>query len=1226
MDLYPIEYMCHNLPLMTISGLVSPRQLSANRINTSGADIPVVVDEAFPYASELLHAFSDGSDGSIWDTSAERSEKYRQQPIFRVVAVKREYQFPLKKASPLSPRSTISVSSTSSKTAGLHSPLSPLSPESPLYPDGFITQFWLRKYREQLPSVFVGFYEIYTQTEDVQIKIAKDSELIKELSDQKKLFYDRGVKFSVVIVSRKTILQSIDLNDRIAYLRKNTGLDARSGLFFLPPSSVVEINVFAKEVKAATYSAAIDFYNNLLKHARRKKGHNGTSLVSVPGAPVLSSQGWNVRYEFKQAVFAEYRQDIELAIKLYGVVYESLLGLIESISPLSTRWNETRTLLDSIAFKILKCNLYLNQPIVAQKVFNVHLQSVASLIEKIFSTTEVYSFYNWKALQYQILAQLLEMVPEFVSPRSLPFASNPTVVIEPDFPSENLLHHAGFQYLEAARMTIQRRALCKFSSGESVDLYMSIPADQERDFNHAALIVNLLESAYSRFDAGDGIQTRFQAQIALQIARIYFESEDFVSALKYFRLAEGVYRREKWLEILGWIITDSITAANRIKSADDLVKLQFEYLAQDLAPWNTNAKGFDKFLPIDLGFSSKSEYVIDSTTIVSFISTSFAFMKSEVFISSEVRAQLTMQSRHIPSVPEIQISHMVLFFTGSLKQLVIEHEPSIEPSSRFRFLELTEEDERFTSKANLSFLSDQIKTFEFSFTVRRIEHIEASKLILVFTERDFDLKLMVDLTNIETNDWIAQWFTKDESLVTSQKLSNIIPRRLSVKPKAPHLNVFSALKGPAYVNETLLIPITIQSEESEDIKVLVTSKVLNIEGQLEFKVEWVGFESADNDTIDIGIIKAGSDPVTVKLSLMMPSETCDLVVDTIITYQLLSDPEVDITKTFSLDMPVIVPFQLSYEISPQIHPDKWPSPFFIYDLESHSPQITKRWCLSITIDAVDMTHLVVEDYDFDLTNAVGVDTLLIEDGAKGLLKGRKDSDVYTHTFLIDTTNNDAIERRLGTVDALFTLRWKRKILDENEGPTTIYVVPPIKLTFPLLEPRVFVDVVSVSSEVVHLVYFIENATSHFLSFSVTLDVNTDMTLSYPIRQQLRHQAYTAESSGGRDSDDLESSRLSREKQLQIQHANFNYEGAKQVGVRVLPYTSRRLDYDLLPLAVTFGWQRLPSLRVFDTHFKKALNVIPGSEKFRIDIKTGAVYLNISQTEAEDDKKVSEHSI
>ncbi|KAK9235602.1 Gryzun, putative trafficking through golgi-domain-containing protein [Lipomyces kononenkoae] len=1208
MEVYPSEYLCHNLPLMLVRGLTSKASTtSPSALNPSRPDSPVcspLIVDSFPNGAELLKAFTEGAEGGIWEGSAVKTDRKVQAPVFRVLAVGKDYQLPAKKASPLSPVSVSSFSSSGQKSPSVHSPLSPLSPESPLFPDGIISQSWLRKYRSSLPAVFVSFHEISTESDVAKSKSSHDNDLIQEINDLKKQFSERNVKFVAVVVSQKGILQSIDLNDRISYLRKNTGLDAKSGLFFLPPCSPLEIQAFAKELKQALYPFALDFYSTLLKHARRKRGRNGGSQSPPLPNGQLSAAGWNIRYEFKQAAFAEYRQEQDVAIKLYGIAYESLLDYFDSIAINSPRWNEARMLLDAVAFKILKCNLYQCQPVMAQKVFNVHIESVTALVERKVSTKDTYSYFAWKAQQYWLLAQLLDLVPEDISPRSVPFTGGNSMVVGPDFPSANVLHHCGFQYLCAARLTVERsrRANAKSSSGP-IDLYLVPPPGQEQNFDHMRLVLILLETAYTRFSNGDGSQTRMQAYIAHEIAQINFKEGNHVDALKYFHLAESEYRREKWYTILGSMISEAIVSARRCGNKFELVKLQLEDLSKEFAPWNSDVANISDFLNGSEDAGETPVYTVDSDSIVSFVDAHFAFMAAEAHLATTVVGQLTVRSQHTPVVGSVRISSLQLNFTGGMRPIVVTHDNNL-PSSRAQKLEISDITAEFSNcNANLVFQPGEVRTFEISLPVKTLGTFTASSLTAKFEERSFTAKLEVKLATVPLDEALSKWWIEDGGKLYSQRLTSSLPRSINIIPKQPHVDIISSFKGPAYIGEKLTIPLTITSREDEDLKLSVTVNCQNVEGQLNVPITWIDSDSS-SDTIELGTVGPTSS-VQCKSSISMPTTVCDLVVDVTVTYQLLSEPDITITKSHTIDLPVIFPFQVSYDLTPGIYPRRWPSPFFVYNLESHSPPITKRWCLSAIIDAVDLQHLEIRDYDFGLSNLLGVSCELLDDKPKALPRDGSSSDAYRYNFMMDVTNDDPMEKRIATADAHLRLSWRRTDMASgfDEKVDNSFTLPTLKLTFPLLEPRVLMDVKSTSPENVHLVYFIENATSHLLTFSVTLDLNTDMSLSYPIRHQMRQQSYL------KDFDERD--RASVQEKIPLQHANFAYEGAKQVGVRVLPYTARRLNYELLPLAVTSGWQRVPALRVYDTHFKKSLSVFPASEKFRVDFKTGAVYVNIS---------------
>ncbi|KAK9456083.1 Gryzun, putative trafficking through golgi-domain-containing protein [Dipodascopsis uninucleata] len=1231
MDVYPSEYMCHNLPLMLVSGLTkaqqSPTSLSLEipRVEPS-ADI-IASDEDIPQASELLRAFLDRRF-ELWEESAIRVENRKsQQAVFRTLVTSKNYRLPEKKSGIMSPRSASSSNSSALKYSNLHSPLSPLSHESPLYPDGLITPLWLKKYQYYVPAVFVACREIFTGTEDVHAKADHDNELIKELNELKKHFTDRGVKFTVFIVSRKSVLQSIDLNDRISYLRKGTGLDARTGLFFVPPCSTTEIITIVKEFKQALYPVALDFYSNLLKHSRRKRGRNAVPSGSVsPGVTYLSLTGWNLRYEFKQAVFAEFRQEIEVAIKLYGIAYESLLDYFESIDVDNVRWNEARLLLDSIAVKILKFNLYLNQPVMAQKVFNVHIESVTALVEKHFRTTYSYSFLAWKARQHQMLAQVLDHAPEQLYPRSVPFAGVAGDIIGPDFPSSNVLHNSGFQYLYAARLTMERQAIAMETIEEPKDLYLVSYLSTEKNFDHTSLIVNLLESAYSRFDKGDGTQNRMQSYIAYQIAHLLFKQAKYSESLNYYRLSESLYRKERWFGILETILLESAVASKMTNDVSHYIQNQFERISsvftnysEQLASLPEMLNGFDK-VP-----SSRTIVKINYENIISFIDMYFAFMTSEVHVASVTTGQLTLRSCHTSTIGQIAISSILIEFTNDVRAILIENDEKIEKNrvEKIEFNEKTLEDgkEVSLSKANLNFDSGEIRTFEFCQLLKKLGVVRLKSVVITFSEPKYSIELLLIAEDMSRDETMCKWWIQTGGKLLSRRIPTQLPHSIKIIPKPAHVDIVHYLKGPAYIGERLSIPISITSKEIEPLRATATVVIQNVEGQINIPAWW-GNSIEKTDSLDIGEILPSSPKFDADILVQMPSEMCDLVVEVVFTYYLASNPEVPITKTYIIDLPVTFPFHISYDLSPRIHPKKWPSPFFIYELQSHSPPITKRWCLSATVDAVDLTHLEIVDYDFEINNAIGIDCELIKTVNEGFER-KTISDVYNQKFILDVTNNDSIERRNTTAAAKMSLKWRRVRSDDisserkpDDAEVNTFDLPILKLTFPLLEPRVLLDVISTSPEVVRLAYFIENATSHILTFSVTLDLNNEMVLSYPMRYQIQQQSYQKEvTQETQYTKDQEQALAAKEKMIQqgrqVKHANFAFEGAKQIGVRVLPYTSRKIEFKLIPLGVTSGWQTVPLLRVYDTHFKKSLSVFPASDKFRIDLKSGLVFVNIS---------------
>src|SRR4051794_30149023 len=61
-----------------------------------------------------------------------------------------------------------------------HSPISPLTPGSPVNPDGLIPPIWVRKHREILPSVVIGFYDLWHHTSPDPIQEKEEIASVQE--------------------------------------------------------------------------------------------------------------------------------------------------------------------------------------------------------------------------------------------------------------------------------------------------------------------------------------------------------------------------------------------------------------------------------------------------------------------------------------------------------------------------------------------------------------------------------------------------------------------------------------------------------------------------------------------------------------------------------------------------------------------------------------------------------------------------------------------------------------------------------------------------------------------------------------------------------------------------------------------------------------------------------------------------------------------------------------
>ncbi|KAG8690818.1 hypothetical protein FRC11_008923 [Ceratobasidium sp. 423] len=326
------------------------------------------------------------------------------------------------------------------------SPLSPLTPTSPLFPDGLIAPIWIRKHIELVPSVFVLFMRLWEapapksplepRTESEEEEKQRDTELAMEIASRKRSTTERGIKLTVVLLASRRALDDPALDTRLSFIRRQGGLDSRAALFVLSPVSSSELNEFVGSLQDALHESALEYYVAHSKRVRRKRNrHNHGSTVPTPtplsagsgsGRP-LGPQGWAVRYEYKMATFAEFRDEQEVARKHYEDCWTALVDMFGStalLPPRTKRWAEAKVLADCVTVKvgptlstvqfpdrgsqICKLYLYHNLTNRALSHFNRHLHRFAELSRGWGIGDETYEFWSWMARQHRIFAELLE--------------------------------------------------------------------------------------------------------------------------------------------------------------------------------------------------------------------------------------------------------------------------------------------------------------------------------------------------------------------------------------------------------------------------------------------------------------------------------------------------------------------------------------------------------------------------------------------------------------------------------------------------------------------------------------------------------------------------------------------------------------------------------------------------------------------------------------------------
>lgn len=455
-----------------------------------------------------------------------------------------------------------------------------------------------------IPSVFLCLYSL---TADLTLATLHDNKIKTDIGVLRNAIAQSGCKSRLAVII--LVNNSSGVQDRLENIRRGSGLDPKS--FFAAPTdaSPEELGRILDNALTTIYAQAIDYYRDHGRQTRKKRGRGVAPQPTVPPtsgtSQTLSLAGWNVRYDFKSAIWAEYRQEMDAALRSFDQAYENLLGpeMMETIPSWSPRWNQARFLADIIAVRCIRCLLWNDRYTAAVRRWQAHRDKITDLVERLGRGTNNYGWEAWEARWSVIMANLIEKadVPDFDhSAISIFLFPEKTAQAERLQPWE-LLHHPGYWYRLAARHTFARRRLAYSmpeddrrspsqspasklaSKAFTYDNYMcpepyeELPLAQS-GVNHSQMILDHLLSAQAYFIKKR--QQRMAAEVSLECAKELATVKDWENVVRILRpfWDEMSFRRDGWPEItedLCWVLR---TAAVETAQADLVVSIDWELL------------------------------------------------------------------------------------------------------------------------------------------------------------------------------------------------------------------------------------------------------------------------------------------------------------------------------------------------------------------------------------------------------------------------------------------------------------------------------------------------------------------------------------------------------------------------------------------------------------------------------------------------------------------------
>ena len=591
----------------------------------------------------------------------------------------------------------------------------------------------------------------------------------------------------------------------------------------------------------------------------------------------------------------------------------------------------------------------------------------------------------------------------------------------------------------------------------------------------------------------------------------------------------------------------------------------------------------------------------------------FAFGSPSGSVGIALSAQLTLSLQtHHESAPAT-FPEVVIFFEGSLQQIRIFHDATVEPSAlypkgRAEFFDIalgTDTGEIYSPKeaspqrrelhgsGNLTFSPNATKILSFESVPREPGEVRASRLALAVSEGLFTAEVSVPIREVGRP---LDWWRRQESELLKGKLNFERHCSLEIRPKPPKLKVdLPDLRTAYYTDEVFEIRVTLLNEEEDEVDVTLSAQLTG-SGERSPQLHWIlniltetdgGSSPSFSKQRDAEYAVGKLQPAEVRecaIRVQALSQMAEYALEVRADYTLQSDPDTPVTKTVRETLVFIGPFEANCDFIPRENQDSWPSFFSVSqaNLDTSRPGgLTQKWRLALKIASFSMESLVVERTNLVILDSKpgAVCTLHQPEGDGSRQCTLQPNELADRTFDLDVQKTSIEDNQTSVISFQLNIFWHREsdrspppsspggrsaspssrsadhaVISKGFTTETSLLIP--SLSVPFGEPRVLASArpsPSHATTFVHLTYTIENPSMHVLTFSATMEASDE----------------------------------------------FAFSGPKSVTVTLVPLDRTQLRYNLLP-AQQGVWIR-PVFKVLDVGFGKVLRVF-AAEGCRTDKK------------------------
>ena len=592
------------------------------------------------------------------------------------------------------------------------------------------------------------------------------------------------------------------------------------------------------------------------------------------------------------------------------------------------------------------------------------------------------------------------------------------------------------------------------------------------------------------------------------------------------------------------------------------------------------------------------------------VSVRFAFSKVEGNVGETLQCQLVVASQAQEGSAPVRLSKIDINFEDTLQAIRVHHlpresqAPSVDAeivqvhqvslketsSSEGYLLESSSSKDDFggamVGSTDLTFLPGQIKAFTFTSTPRESGNVRAISSTLSIKGLGFDLDFLVPFTNQQGR---ASWWAQGVAGPAERHISHDQATSMKILPRPPKVRIkLPNLKTEYYTNELIIVMVDVFNNEEEEAEAAIEVRLLGPHSgtpQLSWGSEVShdyeeGLPNSPRDHASqithlsprpVGKL-APSATTTQSVSFGGGSIPAEYVLEMKVLYHLTSNPDTPLSKTLASDIVIITPFEASYDFSPRLHYDQWPSFFRVGDNSSLAELnndsstsacgITQKWCLTATMISSATNVLTVETMDLSVIGINGEVTTTVSGGDQdsntpGAMVPKAQKQVR---FILDVQKLSLEDRRSASLDLALDIGWRRALPATSLNLTSLSLP---RLLVSGAEPRVLASVLQAEPGPVALIrlnYTFENPSMHFLTFNLTMDASED----------------------------------------------FAFSGPKTTTIQLVPLSRHTVHYNLLPYAR--GTWIHPQLNVVDMYFNKVLRISP-TEGMRFEKKGITIWVD-----------------